>query len=131
MEPAIHFHTRLFDVSLEPENPINAIRGHSLLEWLRTRVPAHLDMTDADAEDWGWYAHVSWEGRTYMVGVAANEGEDGKHEWVLSLTKHRSLKERVLGKAKMAGASDPCFGFFHGLISQEPAFERVSVEGPK
>lgn len=128
MQAAIHFHTRLFDVSLEPENPINPIRGQSLLEWLRTRVPAQLDMTDADAEDWGWYAHVSWEGRTYMVGAAANESADGKHEWVLSLTKHRSLKERVLGKAKMAG-DDPCLVFFHGLIAQEPGFEKVSVEG--
>lgn len=128
MEPAIHFHTRLFDVSLEPENPINPIRGHSLLEWLRERVPAYLDMTDPDAEDWGWYAHVNWEGRTYMVGAAANESEDGNHEWVLSLTKHRSLKERVLGKARMLG-DDPCLVFFRRLIAGEPDFQQVSVQG--
>jgi hypothetical protein len=128
MEPAIHFHTRLFDVSLEPENPINPIRGHSLLEWLRERVPAQLDMTDPDAEDWGWYAHVNWEGRTYMVGAAANESEDGNHEWVLSLTKHRSLKERVLGKARMLG-DDPCLVFFRRLIAGEPDFQQVSVQG--
>lgn len=128
MEPAIHFHTRLFDVSLEPENPINPIRGHSLLEWLRERVPAQLDMTDPDAEDWGWYAHVNWEVRTYMVGAAANESEDGNHEWVLSLTKHRSLKERVLGKARMLG-DDPCLVFFRRLIAGEPDFQQVSVQG--
>jgi hypothetical protein len=128
MEPAIHFHTRLFDVSLEPENPINPIRCHSLLEWLRERVPAQLDMTDPDAEDWGWYAHVNWEGRTYMVGAAANESEDGNHEWVLSLTKHRSLKERVLGKARMLG-DDPCLVFFRRLIAGEPDFQQVSVQG--
>lgn len=128
MEPAIHFHTRLFDVSLEPENPINPIRGHSLLEWLRERVPAQLDMTDPDAEDWGWYAHVNWEGRTYMVGAAANESDDGNHEWVLSLTKHRSLKERVLGKARMLG-DDPCLVFFRTLIAGEPDFQQVSVQG--
>lgn len=128
MEPAIHFHTRLFDVSLEPENPINPIRGHSLLEWLRERVPAQLDMTDPDAEDWGWYAHVNWEGRTYMVGAAANECDDGNHEWVLSLTKLRSLKERVLGKARMLG-DDPCLVFFRRLIAGEPDFQQVSVQG--
>ncbi|MFN9472564.1 hypothetical protein [Acidovorax sp.] len=128
MEPDIHFHTRLFDVSLEPENPINPMRGHSLLEWLRERVPAQLDMTDPDAEDWGWYAHVNWEGRTYMVGAAANESEDGNHEWVLSLTKHRSLKERVLGKARMLG-DDPCLVFFRRLIAGEPDFQQVSLQG--
>lgn len=128
MNPAIHFHTRLFDISQEPENPINPIRGWSLLEWLRERAPASLEMTDADHEDWGWFAHVTWEGRVYMVGAAANESEDGNHEWVLSVFKHRSLKESLLGRAKMA-ADDPCFWFFHGVIAKEPTFEQVSVEG--
>jgi hypothetical protein len=61
MHPVIHFQSRLFDVAREPENPIDPIRGTSLLEWLCAHVPAHLAMSAPEAEDWGWYSHVDWE----------------------------------------------------------------------
>ena len=60
MHPVIHFQSRLFDVAREPENPINPIRGTSLLEWLRAHVPAHLAMSAPKAKDWGRYSHVDW-----------------------------------------------------------------------
>ena len=66
MHPVIHFQSRLFDVAREPENPINPIRGTSLLEWLRAHVPAHLAMSAPEAEDWagtltliGEYGHIA------------------------------------------------------------------------
>ena len=65
MHPVIHFQSRLFDVAREPENPINPIRGTSLLEWLRAHVPAHLAMSAPEAEDWGWYSHVDWRVRPH------------------------------------------------------------------
>jgi hypothetical protein len=130
MHPVIHFQSRLFDVSGEPQNPINPIRGTSLLEWLRTRLPANLAMSAPEAEDWGWYSHVDWHGRNYMVGACANENPNGNHEWILQFDKSRSVQERLLGQAKMS-ADDPCFSFFHGLITQEPAFTDISVaRGP-
>ncbi|MGY1531585.1 hypothetical protein [Luteimonas sp. A649] len=130
MHPVIHFQSRLFDVSLEPENPNNQIAGTSLLEWLRARVPADVAMPAPQSEDWGWYSDVNWRGRDYMIGASANESTDGNHEWVLQIVKSRSIKERLLGKAKML-SDDPCFSYFHGLIMQEPAFTDISVErGP-
>ncbi len=130
MHLVIHFQSRLFDLAGEPENPINPIPGTSLLEWLRTHVPENLAMSAPEAEDWGWYSQVSWQGRTYMVGACAHESPDGNHEWVLQIDKSRSVKERLLGQAKMS-PDDPCFSYFHSLITQEPTFTDISVErGP-
>ena len=130
MHPVIHFHSTLFDLSREAVNPINPIRGASLLEWLRQRVPASLEMSSAEPEDWGWFSSVDWQGRLYMVGVCAHESPDGNHEWVVQFDKSRSFKERLLGRAKLSD-DDPCVLFFRDLIAQEPAFVDVSVEsGP-
>ena len=130
MHPVIHFRSALFDVSSEPENPINPIRGESLLQWLRKRVPSELEMSSPEPEDWGWFSAVDWKGRSYMVGASANESPDGNHEWVLQFEKSRSFKERLFGQGKFA-TNDPCFAFFQGLVTQEPAFSQVSTEvGP-
>ena len=123
----IHFQSKLFDTSLEPDNPINPIRGSSLLDWLRDQLPADLAMSSPDTEDWGWYSHVDWHGRTYMIGSCAHESPDGNHEWVLQIEKSRSLKERVLGQAKVS-TDDPCFAWLKDLITQEPSFTDVSIE---
>ena len=122
MHPVIHFRSALFDVSREPENPINPIRGVSLLEWLRKRVPADLEMSTPEPEDWGWFSSVAWKGRSYMVGASVNESADGNHEWVLQFEKLRSLKERLLGQGKFS-SDDPCFAYFQGspLSLREPA----------
>jgi hypothetical protein len=130
MHPVIHFRSRLFDVSSESENPINPIRGASLLEWLRSRVRSDLSMTATESEDWGWYTNVDWQGRSYLVGAAVHESSDGNHEWVLQIDKVRSLKERLLGQAKFT-VDDPCFAYFKAIVSDEPAFTDLSVElGP-
>lgn len=127
MHPVIHFQSSLFDTSLEPENPINPIKGWSLLEWFRAHTPTELAMSAPDSEDWGWYSHVDWHGRTYMVGACAHEGPDGNHEWIVQIDKLRSLKEKLFGQAKMK-PDDPCFLYFKELIAQEPAFTDVSTE---
>lgn len=130
MHPVIRFNSSRFDLSLEPENPINPIRGISLLHWLKEQLPAELSMTEPEAEDWGWYSCVIWEGRTYLIGACAYNEPDGNHEWVLQFEKHRSLKERLFGRAKMT-QEDPCFQFIKGLICGEPSFTHVDIEyGP-
>lgn len=130
MHPVIHFKSSLFDVSSEPDNPINPIRGVSLLGWLTGRVPSDLDMSEPDAEDWGWYSCVTWQGRKYLVGACVHESPDGNHEWVLQVDKIRSFFERLLGRAVLT-ADDHVFSTIMGLISREPAFTDVSVEsGP-
>lgn len=130
MQPTIHFHSRLFDVSGEPENPINPIRGMSVLAWLRTRVPTGVAMSAPEAEDWGWYCDLDWHGRHYLVGANANESDDGNHEWVVQIVKSRSFKERLLGQAKMS-TDDPCLVCLHGLMARETQFTGVTIErGP-
>jgi hypothetical protein len=130
MHPVIRFNSNRFDLSLEPENPINPIRGSSLLQWLKEQLPAQLSMTEPDAEDWGWYSFLVWEGRNYLIGAYAYDEADGNQEWLLQFEKHRSFKERLLGRAKMT-QEDPCFQFIKDLICSEPAFTLVSIEyGP-
>lgn len=130
MHPVIHFKSSCFDVSTEPENPINPIRGASLLRWLIERLPEELDMSEPDAEDWGWYSYVTWQGRQYLVGACAHGSADGTHEWVLQVDKTRGFVERLFGRARVT-EEDYVFSLIMGLISREPAFTEVSVEsGP-
>ena len=130
MHPVIHFKSSRFDVSSEPENPINPIRGVSLLQWLLERLPKDLGMSEPDAEDWGWYSYVTWQGRQYLVGACVHESPDGNHEWVLQIDKNRGFIERLMGRARLT-ADDYVFSLIMGLISNEPAFTEVSVEsGP-
>jgi hypothetical protein len=126
MNPVIHFQSRLFDVSKEPVNPINPIRGASLLDWFHANAVANFEMTAPESEDWGWYSSVDWEGRTYMIGACAHENPDGNHEWILQFEKSRTVKERLLGQAKLS-AEDPCFSYFHCLIKGEPGFTDISI----
>lgn len=130
MHPVIHFRSRQFDVSLEPGNPINPIRGSSLLDWLRSRLPANVEMSAPMAEDWGWYCDVDWHGRHYMVGACANEEPDGNHEWVLQIDKLRSFREKLFGREKMT-VDDPCLACLKNLIALESNFTDVFAEdGP-
>ena len=127
MHPVIHLKSRIFDIAAEPENPINPIPGTSLLVWLRERIP---EMSQAAPEDWGWYSDLPLDGRSYLIGSCAHESPDGNHEWVLQIDKFRSLKEKLLGQARMTTA-DPCFALIQRLVQSEPGFTEISVEsGP-
>ena len=130
MHLVIHFESRLFDISDEPENSINPIRGISLLLWLRSRVHAHLNMSAPEPEDWGWYSNVEWQGRNYMISACAHESPDGNHEWILQIEKSRSFKERLLGKEKLS-PEDPCYSYIYTLVAEEPSFTEIAaVCGP-
>jgi len=130
MNEAIHFKTSMFDVSKEKENPINPIYGRSLLEWLREKLEAKMDITEPDAEDWGWFSELEYEGNNYLIGACAffEKGDDPTSEigWVFQVHKHRSLKDKVLGQNKMT-VSDDCFQFFKELFDQEPEIREVEV----
>ncbi len=64
MNQAIHFKTSFFNVSKE-KNPINSIYGISLLEWLKEELKEKIDITEPDAEDWGWYSELEYQGNNY------------------------------------------------------------------
>ncbi len=130
MNQSIHFKTSIFDVSKERKNPINPVYGLSLLDWLRSEVGDSLEISEPDAEDWGWYSELSYEGSNYLIGACAyfEEGDDSGEEleWVFQVEKHRSVKERLFGKNKMT-TSDSCFLFFKVLFEQNPDFKEVQV----
>src|SRR5206468_3141031 len=92
----IRFATAVFDVSRERPNPVNAIFGESLLLWLAEKLTGRVPLTVPDAEDWGWYSTLDWNGRSYMVGASASEEESagGTREWIVQIVKQRSVRER-------------------------------------
>lgn len=128
MAIVFRFTTSAIDLANEPVNEINPIPGASLLGWLAARARPRLAIPPADAEDWGWYSDVTWDGRAYLLGASGSEPEaDGSREWVVQVEKHRSLKERLLGRERMA-ADDLCAAFVLGLLRSEPRLGAVDVE---
>ena len=126
MARVIRFTTDHFDVSRERPNPINPIPGESLLVWLRERARPRVELTEPDAEDWGWDSFVDWDGRQYLLGASASD-DDGEREWVLQIEKQRSMKEKLFGRAAMT-ADDACAAFFQDLLQREAAFRAVTVD---
>ncbi len=128
MARVLRFYTDAFDVTKERPNPVNPIPGESLLLWLIEQAKGTVEISPPDTEDWGWYSHAEWQGRQYLLGASAcDAGEDGQREWVLQIEKHRSVKEKLLGRARMA-ADDECARYFQSLLTREASFRDVSVD---
>ena len=131
MSFTIGFKTSKFDVSKEDENPINPIHGQSLLNWLEKELPDELIIDEPDAEDWGWYSHLEWKGRKYLVGATVyfEECDDptSELEWVFQVDKHRSFKEKLFGREKMT-AQDECLQYFKLLFQNSSEFNSVVFE---
>jgi hypothetical protein len=104
MPHLITFKTAKFDVSAETPNPINPIAGESLLKWLRIELTKHqFDVTEPDAEDWGWYVAVRTPQGSYMIGASADAEESRPRvEWIVQLHKRRSVADKLLGRNKQA-----------------------------
>ena len=128
MARVLRFYTDAFDVTKERPNPINPIPGESLLLWLIEKVKDSVEISPPDTEDWGWYSYAEWKGRKYLLGVSAcDERKDGQREWVLQIDKHRSVKEKLLGRANMT-QDDECAQYFQSLLVREASFRDVSVD---
>jgi len=124
----LRFCTAAFDVTKERPNPINPIPGESLLLWLIEKAKGSVEISAPDTEDWGWYSYADWRGRKYLLGASACEEEkDGQREWVLQIDKHRSVKEKLLGRANMS-QDDECAQYFQRLLEWEASFCDVSVD---
>lgn len=111
MNFAISFETRKFDLEGEEENPINPIKGKSVGEWMVNLLElSGVQVTDLDAEDWGWYSYAIFEGNKYLVGFIAlpTEGHNEAPEIIVQVDKSRSFWESLLGKNKMTDR-DPLF----------------------
>ena len=128
MAVIVRFTTGKFDVSRERRNPINPIRGESLLHWLRQALEPDLWIGGPEPEDWGWLATLTWEGRRFMLGSSATDEPGAAREWVLQIVPVRSLADRLFRRGQVT-ADHPLVLRLVSLLSQEAAFVGVSVEG--
>jgi hypothetical protein len=128
MAHLISFTTARFDLSDEKPNPINPIAGQSVLRWLREELlRAQYRVTEPDTEDWGWYIDVTGADASYLVGASADATEPTPTvEWIVQVHKNRSVKDKVLGRNKMAG-DDPLFTLIEKIVRGDSRIERVSV----
>ena len=124
----ISFTTDRFDVSVEKPNPINPIAGETVLRWLREDlVKAQYRVTEPDTEDWGWYINVEGADASYLVGASAEAADPTLTvEWIVHVHKNRSMKDKVLGRNKMA-ADDPLFALIEKIVRGDSRIEQVSV----
>ena len=125
MHYAISFTTNMFDLSKEDENPNNPIHGQSLLLWLRDKAKDTVEIDEPVTEDWGWYTFIDWKGRAYLLGASAEESDDQEVYWVFQIEKHRTLKEKLLGREKMS-EDDECLKYFRTLIESESEFNNIA-----
>ena len=75
--------------------------GDDIAVWLRGKlIELGVQAEEPDQEDWGWYMDVQHCGHSYFLGIAGDtENVSGnKGEWRLMLEKHRSFKEKLIGK---------------------------------
>lgn len=128
MARVLRFYTAAFDVTKERPNPVNPIPGESILLWLIEKAEGAVEISAPESEDWGWYSYADWKGRKYLLGASAyDDEEDGQREWVLQIEKQRSVREKILGRAKMS-QDDECVHYFQGLLEREASFRDVSVD---
>jgi hypothetical protein len=129
MAHVISFRTSKFDVTGEDPNPTNPIAGQSVLRWLGAELAkARYTATEPDTEDWGWYIDVTGEHASYLVGASADaDGSTPDVEWVIQVHKHRSLKDKLLGRNTMT-ADDPLAAVIERIVRADPHISEVSVE---
>ena len=129
MAHIVSFRTARFDVRAEEPNPINPIAGQSVLKWLRLELAkAGFSATEPATEDWGWYIDVQAEGSSYLVGASADvEGSTADVDWIIQVHRHRSLKDKVLGRNKMAD-DNPVTALIERLVRADAQCSGVSVE---
>lgn len=123
----LRFTTSKFDVKKEERNATNPIFGQSLLLWLQRQVDDTLEMEEPDSEDWGWYSHINWKGRRYLVAASAMQINNGACKWMLRLDKNRSLKEIIFAQEKM-NKDDECLAYFKYLLGSEVDFKAIELE---
>jgi hypothetical protein len=126
----ITFRSAGFDIANEPPNPINPIPGESVLQWLREKLAgSRYETTAPAAEDWGWYFDVTVEGAAYLVGAAGADVEEspGHVDWTIQVHKHRSLRDKLTGRNKLAD-DDPLSSLIERLVRQDGGMTGIEIE---
>lgn len=132
MAHVIQFTSEHFDPAKERPNPVNPIAGEGVLRWLKEKLEAHgYEATAPDTEDWGWYMDVSRDGAHYLVGASGEPG-DGRApvEWTVQIHKHRTLKDRLMGRNTLA-ADDTLTTLLETLLRESPGAPSLNVQREK
>lgn len=128
MAHLITFRTSRFDISKEAPNPTNPIFGRSVLMWLRGELAkVRYETTEPASEDWGWYMDAEGPGGAYLVGASGEADGAAEVEWAIQIHKHRSLKEKLLGRNRMT-ADDPLSAAIERIVRADTALEQVTVD---
>ena len=109
MHYVISFESKQFDFGTEEENPINPIKGQSVGDWMFNLLKTDTEeLSQVDAEDWGWYSIATYKGNKYLIGYIGlpSETNDEASEIMIQVKKYRSFFESILGKNKLT-KNDP------------------------
>ncbi len=129
MSHDFRFVTSRFDPTKEPANEVNPIAGHGALAWLCGKLRTQgMSVSEPAAEDWGWFVDASTDDATYLIG-ASGEAEGGSPdvEWIIQLHIRRSMKDRLLGRNKLA-TDDPLSLAIEKILRQQPDFHQLAVD---
>lgn len=113
----IHFGSRKFDITKEPENHINPIPGQSFLAWLRPRLEElGYGVEGPSAEDWGWYLEVQDAHARHMVGASAFP--DDPVDWTVHVRRWRRFREWLFRTASPPKVDDPLVQTIFRLVRE-------------
>lgn len=129
MAHLISFTTTMFDASKETPNPINPIAGEGLLKWVRGElIKGAWDVSEPDAEDWGWYMIAKRSGASYLIGASGEmDGATLPTDWMIQVHKERTFLEKLMGKNKMSD-SDALSEEIEKLLRRTAEFKNVDVD---
>jgi hypothetical protein len=129
MPHLISFTTKKFDAWKETPNPINPIAGESVLTWIRGELnKTGWDVSEPDAEDWGWYMIAQRSGASYLVGASGEVADDTPpNDWIVQIHKQRTFFEKLTGKNKMTDG-DPLSREIEALARRSEEFKNVDVD---
>jgi hypothetical protein len=123
------FNSGQFREQDERTNPINPIGGEGVLKWLSTQLAGQgFEVGEPDAEDWGWYTHVSVGPRTYLLGASGEwENEAERADWTIQLDLRRSFWERLKTSTAMR-SEDPLSTSVESLLRANSDFRNLAVD---
>lgn len=130
MAAVLSFKTSRFVNADEPENPINSLRGHALLSWLRDHCATLGLIAGAEikAKDSGWYLDADVFAEPYRFGCGREQeavyGQEESEAWSLSLSARRSLVDRLLGRGKLT-ADNAVLRLLLEILERQADFEAI------
>jgi len=128
MALVLTFRSTSFDVTAEPPNPVNPIFGESALEWLGAKLKeGGYAVTEPSTEDWGWYIDAGRDAVHYLVGASAEPEGAGPVAWTVQIEKHRTLKDKLTGRNRLAPDDGLC-ALVEKLLREDPGTSNLEVQ---